>query len=137
MTPIFADTNVFAYLFDDNEPVKRDMARAVVAEHRRQIVVSTQVLLELHSVCTRKLGMDRAAAHAAVRPVAGFPVVGADRELILDAMLLAEEAQLSIFDAAIIAAARRGGCATLLTEDLAEGRTFGEVRVENPFSGAR
>lgn len=131
---VFFATNVFAYALDDGETVKREIARDVIEAHRRQIAVSTQVLIELHAVCTRKLGMDRAAAGEAVRAVALFPVVGADRELMLDAVALADEAQLSVFDAAIVVAAVRGGCTALLSEDLNASLQLRGVRVVNPFA---
>ena len=107
----------------------------LIEERRRSIVVSTQVLLELASVCTRKLGMTRGEARAAVVAVALFPVVTADRELVLDAAATAERHQLSIFDAAIVQAAARAGCSELISEDLSDGQTFASVRVRNPFSG--
>lgn len=133
---VFADTNIFAYALDDGEAIKREIARNTVEMHRRRIVVSTQVLLELYAVCSKKLGMDRDSAAAAVRAVALFPVVGADRELVLDAITLAADAQLSVFDAAIVAAAGRAGCAILLTEDLNPGQVVGAVEVVNPFASA-
>ena len=133
---IFVDTNVFAYALDDGEPVKRDTAREAIEAHRREIIVSTQVLLELHAVCTRQLGMDREVTGTAVRAVALFPVVSTDRELILDAATLATDAQLSVFDAAMVAAAVRAGCATLLSEDLNDGQLLGGVHVRNPFASA-
>ncbi len=131
---VFVDTNIFAYALDDADTAKRDAARAVIDLHRRTIVVSTQVLLELYAVCTRKLGMDAAAATRAVQAVALFPVIGADRGLILDALGLVGQAQISLFDAAIVAAAARGGCATLLTEDLNAGQLVGDVRIVDPFA---
>jgi predicted nucleic acid-binding protein len=91
------------------------------------------VLLE-HTVCTRKLGMSRESAATAVRAVALVPVVSADRELILDAIALAADAQLSVFDAAIVVAAGRGGCETLLSEDLSAGQLLGGVRMTNLFA---
>jgi len=33
----------------------------------------------------------------------------------------------------VIEAARALGCSTVLSEDLADGRDYGGVRVENPF----
>ena len=97
-------------------------------------MVSTQILFELYAVCTRKLGMDRSDARAAVRAVADFPVTHTDRALAVDALQLAATAQLSIFDAAIVCAAQRSRCQTLLSEDLNTGQCFGEVVVENPFA---
>jgi predicted nucleic acid-binding protein len=43
------------------------------------------------------------------------------------------EARISYWDGLIVAAARRGGCETLLTEDLSDGAIIAGVRVENPF----
>jgi predicted nucleic acid-binding protein len=37
----------------------------------------------------------------------------------------------------IVAAARGLGCATLLSEDLADGADYGGVHVLNPFAGVR
>lgn len=132
--PVFVDTNVFAYALDRADADKQRRAQAVVDDHRHEIVVSTQVLIELYAVCTRKLGMSRDDARAAARALAGFPVVDTDRALVLDALQLAAETQLSIFDAAILGAARRAGCRAILTEDLDAGRRLGDVVVENPFA---
>ena len=38
-----------------------------------------------------------------------------------------------IWDALIVRAAQRGGCAVLLTEDLQDGRVFDGVTIVNPF----
>lgn len=102
---VFVDTNVFAYALDRADTTKQRRAQAVIHEHSRAVVVSTQILFELYAVCTRKLGMDRDDARAAVRAVANFPVTHTDRGLAMDALQLAASAQLSIFDAAIVCAA--------------------------------
>jgi predicted nucleic acid-binding protein len=41
--------------------------------------------------------------------------------------------QVSFWDALLVQAARRAGCATLLTEDLKDGRRFDGLVVRNPF----
>ncbi len=131
--PTFVDTNVFAYALDATDPAKQARAQAIIGERGGDVVVSTQVMIELYAVCTRKLGMSRADARAAVHTLAGFPVADTDRTLVLQALDLAEQAQLSIFDAAIICAAQRAGCGTILTEDLNAGQRFGDVVIDNPF----
>jgi predicted nucleic acid-binding protein len=131
---VFVDTDVFAYALDRADTTKQRRAQAVIHDHRRAVVVSTQVLFELYAVCTRKLGMDRGDARAAVRAVAEFPVTHTDRALAVDALQLAATAQLSIFGAAIVCAAQRSRCQTILTEDLNAGQRFGEVIIENPFA---
>ena len=40
---------------------------------------------------------------------------------------------ISYWDAAVIEAARRLGCDTVLTEDLSDGQDYGGVRAVNPF----
>jgi predicted nucleic acid-binding protein len=133
-TLVFVDTNVFAYALDHADRAKQGLAQDVIHAHRREIVVSTQILFELYAVCTRKLGMDRGDARAAVRALSDFPVTHTDRALAVDALQLAATAQLSIFDAAIVCAAQRSRCRAILTEDLNAGQRFGDVVVENPFA---
>lgn len=130
---VFVDTNVFAYALDGADARKQRRAQGLIDEHRREIVVSTQVLIELYAVCTRKLGMERGSAAAAVELISGFLVIATDRELVLRAVTLAADAQLSIFDAAIICATQRAGCPRILTEDLNAGQRLGDVLIENPF----
>jgi predicted nucleic acid-binding protein len=52
---IFLDTNVFVYLYSEDEPEKRSVALNIF--DRVQCVTSTQVLNEFCSVCLRKLKM--------------------------------------------------------------------------------
>lgn len=131
---LFVDTNVFSYALDQADERKRTQAIRLIDEHRNDIVISTQVLIELYAVCTRKLGMERADARHAVEAITGFPVIATDRDLILNALYLSETADLSIFDATILSAAQHGNCNTLLTEDLNSGQRFGTVVVKNPFA---
>ncbi len=49
------------------------------------------------------------------------------------ALRLKELHHVSYWDAAILAAAARAGCAILLSEDLNPGQSFDMVRVVNPF----
>lgn len=132
----FLDTNVLVYRMDPADPRKRAIADAITpGAQGGPLVVSTQVLIELYSVLTRKLratvSIDE--AQAAVAALAGVPTVPADAALVRAAVALSRSAQLSIWDAMIVAAAQAGRCTRLLTEDLSHGVTFGSVTVENPF----
>lgn len=131
---VFLDTNILVYTLDIQEPEKQKRAADLIVEKRSDIVIATQVLVELHAVCTRKLHLSSSAARDVVAGAAKFPVVGTDRRLVGSAMDLAAAHQLSIFDAMIVAAAQRGGCVVLYTEDLNPGQRFGELVVENPFA---
>ena len=44
-----------------------------------------------------------------------------------------DDAQLSYWDALIVAAAERCGARYLLSEDFQPGRTYGTIQVVNPF----
>ena len=63
-----------------------------------------------------------------------FPVQDLTVPLMIAAADTAHRSRLSCWDAAVIEAARALGCGTVLSEDLSDGRDYGGVRVENPFT---
>lgn len=130
---IFVDTNVLVYALDRSDPTKQRLALEFIENNRSSITISTQVLIELHAVCTRKLNLDARQAEEAARTAALFPVIPTDRSLVIDAVRLARETQLSIFDATIVCAAQRGACSILATEDVQIGRRFNGLTVKSPF----
>lgn len=69
----------------------------------------------------------------ALTAVASFEVVATDQNLVLDAHELAQREQLSWFDALIVEAAIRSGCAVLYSEDLSHDRSYGGLRSCNPL----
>ena len=136
--PVFVDTNVWVYAVDGADPAKRQRALEVVAPSRgRDLVISTQVLTEFYAVVTRKLARPVPAteAEAMVAQLAALPVVGVDVSLVTAAVAASREWQVSIWDALILRAAEVAGCRLVLSEDLADGRAYGSVVVENPFAG--
>lgn len=52
---------------------------------------------------------------------------------VLDALLLAQRHQLSVWEALIGQATLAAGWTTLFTEDMQAGQRFGEIEVVNPF----
>lgn len=62
-----------------------------------------------------------------------FPMTQIDGALVLTAIDIAERFQVSHFDAQIIAAAQRMGCAILYSEDLNHRQEYAGVQVVNPF----
>lgn len=133
----FVDTNLWAYRLDRREPEKSQRVgawlRELAADH--EIVVSTQVLIELRSVLTRELkpALSPAEVMRALTAVASFEVIATDQNLVLDAHELAQREQLSWFDALIVEAAIRSGCAVLYSEDLSHERLYGGLRSCNPL----
>jgi predicted nucleic acid-binding protein len=134
---VFIDTNLWAYRLDQREPTKstriRQWLAVVTAEH--EVVISTQVLIELRSVASRKLQppLDAAQITGLLEALSGFEVVGTNSHLVLDADQLAIQEQLSWFDALIAEAAIRSRCAVLFSENFAHGRTIAAVQIINPL----
>lgn len=136
--PVFVDTNVLVYRHDSSDPVKQ--ARAddwyVYLWRKRTGRLSVQVLQELYSVLTRKLkpGMEAPEARRIVRALGAWTPLSIDLAVIERAWMLEQRSSLSWWDALIVAAARTSECEILLTEDLQDGQTFGQVRVVDPFA---
>ena len=138
--PIFVDTNVWVYAVDAADPAKRRRAlEATAPAPGRDLVVSTQVLTEFYAVVTRKLAVPVPVeyAEAMVRQLSVLAVVAIDASLVVSAIAESREWQISIWDALILRAAAVAGCRRLLSEDLADGTTYGSVVVENPFANTR
>ena len=135
----FVDTNVLVYAVDDSEPEKQEIARRSLGSSRYgQIVLSTQVLGEFYVTVTRKLAepLPDTKAFEALNWLGLLPVVSIDTTLVKSAVYVSRSAQLSYWDGLVLAAAARGGCQRLLSEDLNDGQQIGSVCVENPFRTA-
>jgi predicted nucleic acid-binding protein len=136
---VFIDTNLWAYRLDQREAAKSRRVHQwltdIVADH--EVVISTQVLIELRSVVSRKLQppLTDQQMTALLEALAGFEVVSTDANLILDAQQLAIREQLSWFDALIAEAAIRSRCSVLYSEDFGHGRRIAGLDVVNPLRG--
>lgn len=134
---VFVDTNLWVYRLDRRDPDKSDFMRkwlrTLAADH--DIVLSTQVMIELRAVATRKLepALSAGDVRAALAVLAAFEVVSTDAALVQDAHELAESEQLSWFDALIVEAAVRSGCEVLYSEDMGHGRAIGGLTIRDPF----
>jgi predicted nucleic acid-binding protein len=136
---VFVDTNILIYAHDADAGAKRERAVETLQElwesHTGRL--SVQVLQEFYVNVTRKLVTPLATAKA--REV--LSAYGAwIREpttvtTVRRATDLAEIAQLSFWDALIVAAAEQAGAARLYTEDLNSGQVIAGIAVVNPLTG--
>ena len=137
---LFVDTNLWVYRLDQREAQKgqfiKSWLRQLAQEH--EIVISTQVLIELRAVMARKLqpAMSTLEARKALEALVGFDVVSTDAALVLDAHELAAANQIAWFDALILEAAIRSHCSVLYSEDFHGGQHFGDLEIRNPFAMA-
>ena len=135
-TRTFVDTNVLVYANDPADPGKQRRARETLRAHADDLVISAQVLSELYTVVTRRLQTPMSApeARAVVDELRSFPVVSIDERLVIDAIDISTNGGFAYWDGLILAAARAGGCDSVLTEDLSHDAVIAGVRIENPFA---
>lgn len=137
VVPAFVDTNVLLYAVSTarDEAAKRAAARAIL--DRDDLVLSTQVLQEFYVQATRSTKPERLTRESAVALIEAwlrFRVIETTVALVQEALATAARWRISYWDAAIVEAARRGGCPLLLSEDLQPGARFAGVTVRNPFA---
>ena len=133
---VFFDTNVLVYSHDISVPEKRRKAKDLLNDAfiGNTGVVSGQVLSETYVTLTKKLKIPVENAREEIQRLAGFHVVEISSSLVLRAIEIQEEHQLSYWDSLIIAAAEFASCDTVWSEDLNEGQCYGSVTVRNPFA---
>jgi predicted nucleic acid-binding protein len=136
MAKVFVDSNIIVYTLDDGEPAKRDRCTYLMASLGTDPrgVVSTQVLQEVYSTATRKLGAPPLAAKSVLESLELLEVVTVTTPLIYKAVDCSILNTLSIWDSLILAAAASANCEVLWTEDLNPGQTVLGVRIENPLA---
>jgi predicted nucleic acid-binding protein len=132
----FLDSNVLIYTDDHSAADKQATALALVetGHASRTTFISTQVLEEYFSAATRNLKVSAEIARAKVQLFGQLNVVLISLDDVLAAIDLHRLHQISFWDALVVQSARQAGCATLLTEDLQDGRRFDGVTVRNPFA---
>jgi predicted nucleic acid-binding protein len=132
----FVDTNVLLYAVstDADESAKATAARALLESP--DLALSVQVLQEFYVQATRATRQHRLSHQQAALLIEAwlrYPAQEITDPIMLAATATAQAAGISYWDAAIVESARALGCATVLSEDLADGRDYAGVRIENPF----
>lgn len=133
----FVDTNVLLYSLSTapDEEEKAAIALALLAE--RDLALSVQVLQEFYVQATRATRPDRLEHDAVARLIDSFvlrfPVAAINVELMEASLRTANRFRISLWDAAVIEAARAMGCGVVLSEDLNAGQDYDGVVVQNPF----
>jgi len=135
----FVDTNILVYAHDFGTGAKHGRARALIENlwSSGGGVLSTQVLQELcihlRRKATRPLSVEE--TRRLIEDYSRWDVVVNTAESVLGALPLESRYKISFRDALILQAAGSAGAAVLYSEDLAEGQTYGAVRVVNPLRG--
>ena len=136
-TKVFLDTNILVFAYDTTVPHKQRIAQKILVSGLQEetAVLSAQVLGEFFVVVTRKIKTPMTADEAGeiINVLSVLPVVEIDLALVERAVDLHRDHRISYWVALIVAAAQRGGCNHIYTEDLNDGQGFDGVVVKNPF----
>ena len=126
----FFDTNIVVYA--QQAGGKADRARALLAGGGK---LSVQVLNEFTAVSRRKQDKEWREIGEAISDLLTLvePPLALTLDLNLAARALAEDHQLSFYDALIVASAIDAGCNVLYSEDMQHGRSIGGLVIANPF----
>jgi len=134
--PDFLDTNVLLYAYDSSDRRKQfiahDLLRKALAGNS---MVSTQVLAEcasalLHKISPPALPKDLKVILNALAPIR---VILPDGDMVGRAVEARAEYGVHFYDGMIIAAAERGKCHRIWSEDLNASQKYFGITVENPF----
>jgi predicted nucleic acid-binding protein len=87
---------------------------------------------------TEKLdpGMDRESARKDIRSLLPWRTISVDNRVFDGAWHIQDRFGLSWWDALVVSTAQVADCRYLLTEDLQDNQTFGNLQVVNPFHSA-
>ncbi|HUI80260.1 MAG TPA: PIN domain-containing protein [Bryobacteraceae bacterium] len=131
----FVDSNLLLYYIDPVEPQKRaraaDWLEALWMAGAGRL--SWQVLHEFYWNSVKKMRLSPARGREIVEDLSHWKPVDTSLGLVQQAWQWMDVAQLSYWDALILAAAERSGARYLLSEDFQGGRDYAGVHVLNPF----
>ena len=134
---VFVDTNILVYAHDRDAGLKREKAAQALNRlwDERLGRLSVQVLQEFYVTVTKKQSTSsvRASAREVVSMYAPWVHHLTTPDTILRATELAELAQVSFWDALILASAEQAGAEQLYSEDLNSGPTIAGVKIVNPL----
>jgi predicted nucleic acid-binding protein len=130
----FVDTNVFVYLYSEDEQDKRGQAISQIDKFDR--VISTQVLNEFCNVCIRKMHMELPSIETAIEKIClTNELTAISEKTVKKAISVHGKYGYSYYDSLMIASALESGCEYLLSEDMADGQVIeNSLTVRNIFA---
>ena len=134
--PDFLDSNVLVYAYDASAPEKRGVAQDLVRRAvRGELIISTQVLAEFAATLLHKVTppIDPVELMDLLEALSPIKTIKADEDLVRRAIEAHAKYGIHFWDGMIVAAAERGRCERIWSEDLNAGQEYFGVVVENPF----
>lgn len=130
------DTNILAYAEGTNGVEMKEKALDLIQRlPTGSVVLPAQVLGELFNVLVLKAKKPATSARTAILTWRdAYQLSETSATVIVNAVDLAADHHLRIWDSVILSATAAAGCRLLLSEELQEGFTWQGVTVTNPFA---
>lgn len=136
----FVDTNILVYAHDRGAGIKHRRARSLIEKlwSSGGGVLSTQVLQELciNVRCKSSHPLSVEETRRLIQDYSSWTIVINTAESVIEALDVESRYNISFWDALIVQAAGSSGATVLYSEDLAQGQSYGSVRVVNPLNGS-
>lgn len=132
---VFVDTSILVYAHDRDAGEKRDKCMRLVAglwQGEPLPWVSVQVLQEF-AVSMRRRGVPLSQIRQAIEDYAHWSLIENTLDLLREGLQEMKRWGLSLWDALILAAARKAGATQIFSEDLGTGQDYGGIRLVNPL----
>ena len=136
MKRFFIDSNIIIYANDRSAEDKQSKAIEIITTcmKSQNAVLSIQVLQEYANVALKDLQQDSAVVLRQLKLLEAFPIIAPTAKMVRRSVELRQSYRISFWDASIIAAAEKGDCDCLLSEDLNAGQYYSGIQILNPFS---
>lgn len=135
--PDFLDTNVLVYAYDATDARKQGIAQNIVRRALAgEVIASSQVLSEFATTLLHKMSPGARAEQVAriLDALSPIKLIALDHETVRRAVEAHSTYGIHVYDGMIVAAAERGNCRCILSEDLNPGQKYFQIQVENPFA---
>jgi predicted nucleic acid-binding protein len=130
----FIDTNIFIYIYSEDELSKSKTASETVEDY--DCIISTQVLNEFSNTCIKKLQKTSEEVKSAIDEMrADCTVLSISDETIDKALELHTRYDYSYYDCLMLASALEYKCKYLLSEDMSDGQVIDStLTIKNVFN---
>ncbi len=134
--PDFLDTNILVYAYAPADARKQKIAQGIVGRALSgEGIASSQVMAEFAATLLHKVApaMRSEEVLIALDALGAIRLVHADHGLVRRAVEARAAYGIHFYDGMIVAAAERGACRRILSEDLNAAQKYFQIPVENPF----
>jgi predicted nucleic acid-binding protein len=130
---VFVDTNIFIYLYSNDEPIKKSIAEELFVKY--DISISIQVLNELSNVLIKKIKLGPVEVDKVIEEASNACVIEPIYvDSIRESLKIMTKYKYSYYDSLIITSALESNCKVLFSEDMQDGQIIEDkLIIYNPF----